>query len=106
MYTAEPFVPQPSASEAEVAIGTLKNYKSPGADQIPAALIQAGGETLGSEVHKFIKLIWNKQLPHQWKESVLVPIQRRVLKLTVIIIEAYHCCQLHTKCYQTFFCLG
>jgi hypothetical protein len=68
MHTAEPFVPQPSASEAEVAIGKLKRYKSPGADQIAAELIQAGGATLRSEIHKIIKLIWNKdELPHQWK---------------------------------------
>jgi hypothetical protein len=46
MHTAEPFVPQPSASVAEVAIGKLKRYKFPGVDQIPAELIQAGGETL------------------------------------------------------------
>jgi hypothetical protein len=35
MHTAEPFVPEPSASEVEVAIGKLKRYKSPGVDQIP-----------------------------------------------------------------------
>jgi hypothetical protein len=39
MHTAEPFVPEPSASEFEVAIGKLKRYKSPGVDQIPAELI-------------------------------------------------------------------
>jgi hypothetical protein len=66
MQTAEPFVSQPSASEAEVAIGKLKRYKSPGVDQIPAEVIQAGGETLRSAIHKLIKLIWNKEeLPHQ-----------------------------------------
>jgi hypothetical protein len=36
-------MPEPSISEAEVAIGKLKKYKSPGADQIPAELIQVGG---------------------------------------------------------------
>jgi hypothetical protein len=51
MHTAEPFVPEPSASGAEVAIGKLKRYKSPGVDQIPAEVIQAGGETLRSEIH-------------------------------------------------------
>jgi hypothetical protein len=66
MHTAETFVPEPSASDVEVAVGKLKRYKSPGSDQIPAELIQAGGETLRSEIHKLIKLIWNKEeFPHQ-----------------------------------------
>jgi hypothetical protein len=78
IHTAEPFVPEPSASEIEVAIGKLKIYRSPGVDRIPAELIQAGGETLRSEVHKLIKLIWNKEeLPHQWKESTVVPIHKK-----------------------------
>jgi hypothetical protein len=52
----------------------LGRYRSPGVDQISAELIQAGGETLDSEVHKLIKLIWNKEeFPHQWKESIVVP---------------------------------
>jgi hypothetical protein len=47
----------------------LKKYKSPGSDQIPTELIQAGDETLRSEIHKRIKFIWNKKdLPDQWKE--------------------------------------
>jgi hypothetical protein len=78
MHTAEPFVPEPSACEVEVAIGKLKKYKSPGVDQIPAKLIQAGGETLCIEIHKVMKLIWNKEeLPHQWEESVVVPIHKK-----------------------------
>jgi hypothetical protein len=63
--TAEAFATAPSASEVGVAVGKLKRYKFPGVDQIPAELIQAGGETLLSEIHKLIKLIWNKEkLPH------------------------------------------
>jgi len=38
MHTAEPLVPEPSASEVELAIEKLKSYKSPGVDQIPAEL--------------------------------------------------------------------
>jgi hypothetical protein len=75
MHAAEPFVPEPSASEFEVPIGKLERYKSPGVDQISAELIQAGGEILRSEIHKLIKLICNKEeLPHQWKETIMVPI--------------------------------
>jgi hypothetical protein len=39
MHTAEPFVPEPSASEFEVPIGKMKRYKSPGVYQIPAEVI-------------------------------------------------------------------
>jgi hypothetical protein len=39
-YTAEPLVPEPSASDVELAIEQLKSYKSPGTDQIPAELKQ------------------------------------------------------------------
>ena len=32
--------------KVEIAIGKLKSHKSPGIDQIPAALIMAGGRTI------------------------------------------------------------
>jgi hypothetical protein len=70
-------VPEPRASESEVAAGKLKRYTFPGVAQISAELIQAGGETLHSEIHRLIKVMWNKEeLPHQWKESVVVPIKQ------------------------------
>jgi hypothetical protein len=94
MHTAELFVPDPGASEFEVAVGKLKRYKSPGIDQISVELIQAGGETLRSEIHKLIKLIWNKEdFPHQWKESIAVPIHKKGDKTH---------CQPYTKFYQIF----
>jgi hypothetical protein len=78
MHTAEAFVPESSSSEVEVAIGKLKRHKPPGDDQIPVEMIQAGGETLRSEIHKLVKLIRNEEeLPHQCKESVLVPLHRK-----------------------------
>jgi hypothetical protein len=78
MHIAETFVPEPSASEVEVVTGKLKRCKSPSVGQIPVEPIQARGETLRSEILKFIKLIWNKQeLPHQWKASIVVPIHKK-----------------------------
>jgi hypothetical protein len=78
VHTAEPFVPEPSALEIEVAIGKMRRYNSPGVTQIPAELIQAGGETSRSEIRKLIKLIWNKEeLPHQCKELILVPVHEK-----------------------------
>jgi hypothetical protein len=33
---------------------------------------------LRSEIHKLITLIWNKEeLPHQWKESIVLPIHKK-----------------------------
>jgi sorting nexin-29 len=56
----------------------LKKYKSPGSDQIPAELIQTGGEMLLSAIHKLINSIWNKEeLTDQWKESIIVPIYKK-----------------------------
>jgi hypothetical protein len=55
----------------------LKRYKSSSSDQIPAEVIEAGGETLRSEIHKLINSVWNKEeLPALWKESV-VPIHKK-----------------------------
>jgi hypothetical protein len=55
----------------------LKMYKLPGSDQIPAEMIQAGGETLVSVIYNLINPIWNKEeLPDPWKESIIVPVHK------------------------------
>jgi hypothetical protein len=58
---AEPLVPGPSRLEVEVAITELKEYKSPGSDQIPAELIQARSEILLSAIHELINSVSNKE---------------------------------------------
>jgi hypothetical protein len=56
----------------------LKRFKSPGSDQIPAELIQAGGEILRFIICKLINSIWNKEkLPDHWKESSIVPVHKK-----------------------------
>jgi sorting nexin-29 len=78
IHTAEPLVSEPNLIEVKIAIEKLKSYKSLGADQIPAQLIKAGGETLYSEIHRLICSIWNKEeLPQQWKESIILPICKK-----------------------------
>jgi hypothetical protein len=61
IHTAEPLVPCPSHLEIQISVAKLKEYKSPGSDQILAELIQAGGESLVSVNHKLITSIWNKE---------------------------------------------
>jgi hypothetical protein len=101
VHMAEPLVSGPSRLEVEIAITKLKRYKSPGSDQIPEELIQAGGEILLSAIYILINSAWSKEeLPDIRKVSIILPIQKRVIKLAVIIIVGYHCYQLHTKFYQ------
>jgi hypothetical protein len=60
------FVPEPSSFETEIAIEKLERYKSPDIDQILAELIEEGGNTLRSDIHKLINSIRNKlELPQQ-----------------------------------------
>jgi hypothetical protein len=64
IHSAKSLIPGPSHVEVEIATAKLKRYKSPGSEQIPAELIQSGGETL-----------WNKkELLDQWKEFIIIPI--------------------------------
>jgi hypothetical protein len=71
IHMAEPLVPGPSCLEVEIAIAKLRNYKSPGSDQILAELIQAGGEILLSTVHKLTNSVWNKEelrvMYYEWR---------------------------------------
>jgi hypothetical protein len=78
IHTAEPLVPEPSASDVELAIDKLKSHKSPGIDQIPAELIAAGGGTICLEIHRLITSIWKKEkLPEEWNESIIVPSHKK-----------------------------
>jgi hypothetical protein len=103
--TDQSLIPEPNLVEVEIATGKLKRHKSPGIDQIPAELIIARGKTLCSEIQRLICSIWNKEeLPQQWKECIIVPIYKRVIRLTVIIIiQESPSYQLPTKFHPTFF---
>jgi hypothetical protein len=59
----------------------FRTHKSPGTDQIPAEMIKAGGGTIRCAIHKLIISIWNKEeLSEEWKESIIVPIYKKVDK--------------------------
>jgi hypothetical protein len=75
VHTAEPLVTVHCHLEVEIFVAKLKKYKSPGSDQIPADLIQAGGETLVSAILKLINSIcYKEELPDQRKKSIIVPV--------------------------------
>jgi hypothetical protein len=54
MPTAKPLIPKGSYFKVELPIEKLKRYESPCTDQILAHLIQAGVNTLCSEIHRHI----------------------------------------------------
>jgi hypothetical protein len=97
VYMAEPLVPGQSRLKVEIAIAKLKNYKSPGSDQIPAKLIQAGDKLLLSAVHKLFGI--RKNCLISGRSLLLYQFTKNVTKLTAIIIVGYHCYQHHTKFY-------
>jgi hypothetical protein len=55
IHTAESLVPEPNASEDDLAIEKLKSHKSPGFDQIPTELIKVGGRQFAV---RFINLLF------------------------------------------------
>jgi hypothetical protein len=66
MHTAKPLVPKSSYFNVEITTEKLKRYKSPGIDKILAQMIQAGGNTLHSQIHILINYICNKdEMPQQ-----------------------------------------
>jgi hypothetical protein len=82
----------------------MKRYKSPGNDRILAELIQARGEILQSKIHNSLILSGiRKDCLNQRKESVVVPVYKKAIRLTAVIIGGYHCYQLHTTFYTIFF---
>jgi hypothetical protein len=53
-------------------------------------------------IHKLINSIWNEEkLPEEWKELIILPTYKKGKKQIVVIIEAYHFCQLLTNLYPT-----
>jgi hypothetical protein len=98
-------VPEPSAFEVEMAIEKIKRYKSPGIDQIPANCLKQGVEHFA---RRSINLLIILRLRRNCLKSVgsrsLYLFIRRVIKESVVNIEACHFGQLRTKFYPTSCC--
>jgi hypothetical protein len=75
--TAEPWVPEPSAFEVEIAIKNLKSHWSPGIYQIPSQLATSGGRTICFEIPKLIYSLSHEELPEECKDSLIVPTNKK-----------------------------
>jgi hypothetical protein len=89
IHTADPLMPDSSASEIEMATEKLKRHKSPDIDQIPAKLIKARGRIFVLRSTSLLILfgIWRTCLSSGRSQSLYLFI-RRVIKQIVVITEA------------------
>jgi len=106
IHTAEPLVPEPSAFEVELAIEKLKSHKSPVLIKSQQSSLKQGVEKFAMRSIKFSILFGiRRNCLSGCSQSLHLSI-RRGIKQTVVITEAYHFCQLRTKCYPTSCCQG
>jgi hypothetical protein len=71
IQTVEPFVLESSSFGVEIVTEKLKRYKSSGTNQIPAELVEAGGNTLCSETHRLNNYVWNMNCNRNGKNLLL-----------------------------------
>jgi hypothetical protein len=88
-----------------MAIEKLKRHKSPGIDQIPAELIK---ETVAQFSMRSIDILFlfgiRRNCQRSGRSRPRHLLLGRVIKQFVVIIEAYHFSQLHSKLYPTCCC--
>ena len=64
--------------EVEAAVKTLKKGKSPGSDNIPAELVQAGGDALINTLTTICNKIWQSgEWPTPWTQSLIIPLPKK-----------------------------
>lgn len=79
---AEPEVCKINLDETKMAINSLKNWKAPGTDGIPAELLKYGGEVLHTNIHELCLTIWKEEkLPEDWNKAIIIPPHKKGDKL-------------------------
>ena len=65
-------------SEIEEAIKSLKKGKSPGVDNIPGELIQAGGDHMSAALFNICNKIWKDgKWPENWTKSLVITLPKK-----------------------------
>ena len=63
--------------EVEIAVASLKKGKSAGVDNIPAELVQAGGETMRDVLTEICDRIWRTgEWPTPWTQSLIITLPK------------------------------
>ena len=64
--------------EVEIAVALLKKGKSAGVDNIPAELVQAGGETMIDVLTEICNKIWRTgEWPTPWTQSLIITLPKK-----------------------------
>ena len=64
--------------EVEIAVASLKKGKSAGVDNIPAELVQAGGETMIDVLTEICNRIWRTgEWPTPWTQSLIITLPKK-----------------------------
>ena len=64
--------------EVEIAVASLKKGKSAGVDNIPAGLVQAGGETMIDVLTEICNRIWRTgEWPTPWTQSLIITLPKK-----------------------------
>ena len=62
----------------EIAVASLKKGKSAGVDNIPAELVQAGGETMIDVLTEICNRIWRTgEWPTPWTQSLIITLPKK-----------------------------
>ena len=76
---------------------TLRNKKAAGPDEIPVEAIKAGIETAVNMLYSPFSKIWEKEVPVQWKEGIIIMLPNKETLATVAIIEGSCSCQRQAR---------
>ena len=64
--------------EVEIAVASLKKGKSAGVDNIPAELVQAGGETMIDALTEICNRTWRtEEWPTPWTQSLIITLPKK-----------------------------
>ncbi|KAI8490084.1 hypothetical protein Bbelb_321540 [Branchiostoma belcheri] len=68
----------PTTEEVRAALGSLKNNKAAGPDEVLGEVLRHGGEEVVQCLHSFVVACWNSGcVPQQWKDADLVSIYKK-----------------------------
>ena len=77
--------------EVEIALASLKKGKSAGVDNIPAELVQAGGETMIDVLTEICNRIWRTgEWPTPWTQSLIITLKKCVQDFKKAFDRVWH----------------